>query len=109
MSETNPKTRQENAASAGRPVSPPSAGILGWLLACEGKYTGTFLFGDCLTDPEKGRRVRLISRFGLRSFLSGMIFATFTVRLLAWPGGLPGVVPSPPPEKQLMPRRLEFL
>jgi signal transduction histidine kinase len=46
-------------------------------MAFEGRFTDAFLFGDCLTDPEKGRRGRLISRFGLLGFLFGMIFATF--------------------------------
>ena len=42
-----------------------------------GIFADSFLFGDCLTDPELGRRAKLISRFGFLGFLFGMIFATF--------------------------------
>ncbi len=42
-----------------------------------GEFADSFLFGDCLTDPELGRRGRLISRFGFLGFLFGIIFATF--------------------------------
>ncbi|MEI9863722.1 MAG: hypothetical protein WDN00_04020 [Limisphaerales bacterium] len=35
------------------------------------------MFGDCLTNPELGRRGRLISRFGFLGFLFGIIFAAF--------------------------------
>ena len=36
-----------------------------------------FLFGNCFTDPERGRRARLVSLFGLVGFVFGMIYAGF--------------------------------
>lgn len=42
-----------------------------------GEFADSFLFGECLTDPERGRRARLISRFGLLGFLFGLLFAAF--------------------------------
>ncbi|HTL73235.1 MAG TPA: HAMP domain-containing sensor histidine kinase [bacterium] len=41
------------------------------------EFADSFLFGACLTDPELGRRARLISRFGLLGFLFGLMFAVF--------------------------------
>src|ERR1700761_6597301 len=41
------------------------------------EFADTFLFGECLTDPEIGRRARLISWFGLLGFIFGLFFATF--------------------------------
>ena len=51
--------------------------LLDRLLARAGAFADVFLFGDCLTDPEKGRRGRLIARFGLLGFLFGLVFAAF--------------------------------
>jgi signal transduction histidine kinase len=47
------------------------------LFTCAGEFADSFLFGDCLADPELGRRGRLISRFGFLGFLFGMMFAAF--------------------------------
>jgi signal transduction histidine kinase len=47
------------------------------ILARAGEFADSFLFGDCLTEPELGRRARLISRFGFLGFLFGLIFAGF--------------------------------
>ena len=40
-------------------------------------FADSFLFGDCLTQPEAGRRGRLIARFGFLGFLFGSLFAVF--------------------------------
>lgn len=42
-----------------------------------GELADSFLFGECLADPELGRRGRLIVRFGFLGFLFGMVFAGF--------------------------------
>ena len=47
------------------------------LIARAGEFADSFLFGDCLTDPELGRRGRLISRFGFLGFVFGTVFAAF--------------------------------
>ncbi len=47
------------------------------MTARAGKFADSFLFGDCLTDLELGRRARLIVRFGLLGFLFGLLFAGF--------------------------------
>lgn len=47
------------------------------LIGRAGEFADSFLFGDCLTNPEPGRRARLISRFGLLGFLFGLLFAVF--------------------------------
>lgn len=36
-----------------------------------------FLFGACFTDPEYGRRARLVTWFGFLGFLFGMLYAAF--------------------------------
>jgi len=55
------------------PMKRPLDRIVG--LASE--FADSFLFGEWLTDPELGRRSRLITRFGLLGFLFGLLFAVF--------------------------------
>ena len=51
--------------------------LLQRLIVRAAKFADTFLFGDCLTQPEPGRRARFIARFGLLGFLFGLVFASF--------------------------------
>lgn len=54
-------------------MKPHSDAIIPWAE----RFTDSFLFDDCLTDPELGRRAQLIVRFGFLGFLFGLVFATF--------------------------------
>ncbi len=77
MSEAATKTKQ--ADTPGRESNLVTAGPAGWgrLIAWENQFTDLFLHGPALTDPEQGRRGRLITRFGFLGFLFGLVFATF--------------------------------
>lgn len=77
MPEATTKTKQESASSAGWTVSSSANSAYHAVTGHAGDFTDSFLFADCLTDPEQGRRGRLISRFGFLGFLFGMIFAAF--------------------------------
>ncbi|HEY4415778.1 MAG TPA: ATP-binding protein [Verrucomicrobiae bacterium] len=67
--ENSPSATVTASASAGKTPS-------GILLRAE-EFADAFLFDECLTNPENGRRARLISRFGLLGFFFGLFFATF--------------------------------
>jgi signal transduction histidine kinase len=45
------------------------------------RLTNYFLFGDCLTNPEHGRRARLVTWFGLLGFVFGSFYASFYVAI----------------------------